>query len=60
MTEEKKKNRKRETKAGMLGKNNKQTATTGKAKTRSEKKPENTPKISKEKAEDRTSDKPLH
>ncbi|HEY0048771.1 MAG TPA: hypothetical protein VGB68_05780 [Pyrinomonadaceae bacterium] len=59
MTEEKKNSKKRQTKAGMSAKNNKQTAT-GKDKTGSEKKPENTPKMSKEKAEKRGSDKPLH
>lgn len=59
MSQEKKNSQNRETKAGMLGKNQKQTAT-GKDKADSEKDTENTPKISKKKAEERSDDKPLH
>ncbi len=59
MAEEKKDSKKRQTKAGMLEKNSTRT-TTQKDKTTSEKDPENTPKISKEKAEGNHNDKPLH
>jgi hypothetical protein len=61
MAEEKKDRTKkqRQTKAGMMGKNSSRTAS-GKGKAASEKEPENTPKISKEKAENRNDDKPVH
>ncbi|MDQ3800735.1 MAG: hypothetical protein M3384_14910 [Acidobacteriota bacterium] len=59
MTEEKKSDKKRQTKAGMLEKNSKRTSTR-KSKADSAKDTENTPKISKEKAEKDTGDKPIH
>lgn len=59
MAEEKKSSKKRETKAGMLAKNQKRTAT-GKGKADSEKDAKDAPKISKEKAEERSDDKPIH
>jgi hypothetical protein len=51
---------KRQTKAGMLKKNSPKTGGAEKAETNSEKDSENTPKISKEKAEGEHNDKPIH
>jgi hypothetical protein len=55
MTKEKKENTKRQTKAGMMKENGSETGETA-----TEKKTENTPKISKEKAENRNDDRPIH
>jgi hypothetical protein len=59
MAEEKKDGKKKQTKAGMLGKTGSQAASE-KNKTPSGKDSENLPEISKEKAEDRNDDKPVH
>jgi hypothetical protein len=56
---EKKGRKKSQTKAGMLGKKGSQPASE-KDETATEKDTENTPKISKEKAEGLHNDKPLH
>jgi hypothetical protein len=56
---EKKGSKKTQTKAGMLGKKGRQAASE-KDETKAEKDSENTPKISKEKAEGNHDDKPLH
>ena len=56
---EKKAGKKSQTKAGMLGKKGNQPATEEEKNTK-EKDTENTPKISKEKAEGHHDDKPLH
>jgi hypothetical protein len=56
---EKKTDKKSQTKAGMLGKKGNQT-TTDEDKDTKEKETENTPKISKEKAEGHHDDKPIH
>lgn len=56
---EKKDKTKRQTKAGMLEKTGSQDRSK-KDKTKSEKDSENLPEISKEKAEERTDDRPIH
>jgi hypothetical protein len=59
MTERKKESKNRQTKAGLLEKNsNKSSGITGK--TSSKKDPANTPKISKDKAEEPGDERPLH
>lgn len=58
MTEAKKNNSKGQTKAGMLEKGSRNSA--GKGKAKSEKDPENTPKVSKNEATEHNDDRPLH
>ena len=59
MAGEKKDSEKRRTKAGLLEKNSDQSVTR-KDKSKAEKNPENTPKVSKEEATDHNNDRPLH
>jgi hypothetical protein len=59
MTKDKKEDVERQTKAGMMSRNRK-TAESEKQKSEAAADAENTPKISKEKAEERDGERPLH
>jgi hypothetical protein len=59
MTKGREESKKRETKAGLLEKNSSKSGQS-KIKNNSKKDPDDTPKISKEKAEERNDERPIH